>query len=321
MGLVDVISLEQLQSLNGLVVLDFWADWSKPCGQMNTVFEQLASQHPTIIFGKVEAEKVPKVSEKYSVEAVPHFVFLNAGQVVDVLEGANPPELAKRITKHSQLKPASPTPSSVPAKVDLNTRLNALVNHAPVMLFMKGTPDAPKCGFSSKIVNILKNDSIKFSSFDILSDEEVRQGLKTFSNWPTFPQLYVQGKLVGGLDIVKEMQEQGELKAMIPAQPEDLNTRLTKLTNQAPVMLFMKGTPDAPQCGFSSKIVNILKEDGILFESFNILSNEEVRQGLKTFSNWPTFPQLYVKGKLVGGLDIVKEMHDQGELKEVVQGP
>ena len=85
------------------------------------------------------------------------------------------------------------------------------------MLFMKGNPAAPQCGFSSKIVNILNEAGVKFSTFDILSDEEVRQGLKKYSNWPTYPQLYVKAKLIGGLDIVKEMHEGGELKDIIPA--------------------------------------------------------------------------------------------------------
>lgn len=70
---------------------------------------------------------------------------------------------------------------------------------------MKGTPQEPKCGFSKKTVKLLRDHQIAFSSFDILSDEQVRQGLKKFSNWPTYPQLYVKGKLVGGLDILNEM--------------------------------------------------------------------------------------------------------------------
>lgn len=80
-------------------------------------------------------------------------------------------------------------------------------------------------------------------------------------------------------------------------------------------MLFMKGTPDKPRCGFSTKVVNALREEGIDFGSFNILEDEEVRQGLKTYSNWPTFPQLYYKGELLGGCDIVMEMKANGELK------
>ncbi|KAI3931686.1 hypothetical protein MKW92_037834 [Papaver armeniacum] len=83
-------------------------------------------------------------------------------------------------------------------------------------------------------------------------------------------------------------------------------------------MLFMKGTPNEPRCGFSSKVVNALKEDGVNFGSFDILTNEEVRQGLKTYSNWPTFPQLYYKGELIGGCDIVLELHGSGELKSTL---
>ncbi|EME49019.1 hypothetical protein DOTSEDRAFT_67904 [Dothistroma septosporum NZE10] len=88
---------------------------------------------------------------------------------------------------------------------------------------------------------------------------------------------------------------------------EDLNQRLSELVKAAPVMLFMKGTPSAPQCGFSRQTVSILRERGVRYGFFNILADDEVRQGLKEFSEWPTFPQVYVGGELVGGLDILKE--------------
>ncbi|KAJ4296210.1 glutaredoxin [Kalmusia sp. IMI 367209] len=88
---------------------------------------------------------------------------------------------------------------------------------------------------------------------------------------------------------------------------EELNKRLGELVKAAPVMLFMKGTPSAPQCGFSRQTVALLREKGIRYGFFNILADDEVRQGLKEYSEWPTFPQLYVEGELVGGLDIVRE--------------
>lgn len=90
-----------------------------------------------------------------------------------------------------------------------------------------------------------------------------------------------------------------------PATQEELNSRLSELVKAAPVMLFMKGTPSAPQCGFSRQTVSILREKGVRYGFFNILADDDVRQGLKTFSEWPTFPQVYVGGELVGGLDIV----------------
>jgi len=80
------------------------------------------------------------------------------------------------------------------------------------------------------------------------------------------------------------------------------------------VLLFMKGTPVFPQCGFSAAVVQILSELGVKFKAVDVLKDPEVRQGVKEFSNWPTIPQLYVKGEFVGGCDIVKEMFEQGEL-------
>ncbi|MDI2090258.1 Grx4 family monothiol glutaredoxin [Commensalibacter oyaizuii] len=89
--------------------------------------------------------------------------------------------------------------------------------------------------------------------------------------------------------------------------------------NSNPVVLFMKGTADFPSCGFSAKVVHILSDLGVSFKDVNILEDDGLRQGLKEFSNWPTFPQLYVKGELVGGCDIVREMFASGELAELMK--
>ena len=98
-----------------------------------------------------------------------------------------------------------------------------------------------------------------------------------------------------------------------------LRTRLESLINGHKVMLFMKGTKHFPACGFSNAVVQILGKEGVPFETFNILSDADVRQGLKDYSSWPTYPQLYVDGKFVGGCDIVTEMHQNGELATVLK--
>ena len=97
---------------------------------------------------------------------------------------------------------------------------------------------------------------------------------------------------------------------------ETINNLIKNEIGQNDVCLFMKGTPDAPQCGFSMAISNMLKILEVNFKSINILENEEVRQGIKEFSDWPTIPQLYIKGEFVGGCDIVKEMYESGELQK-----
>ncbi|CAI5993670.1 unnamed protein product [Closterium sp. NIES-64] len=374
---------------------------------------------------------------------------------------------------------------------DLKARIEALLASHPVLLFMKGTPSAPRCGFSSKVVSVLEKDlgsaaAGAYGSFDILQDEEVRQGLKVYSDWPTFPQLYCKGELVGGCDIVLQMHESGELKEVFAEKgvlggagkgdapgavtaaaaaadgqvdgAKGLQERLKALLSSSPTMLFMKGTPEEPRCGFSRKVVDALQSDmdsshvsfllphglssrpclafpghtgvaavwvqpqgggcthvrryflwqfdiltdeaeprcgfsrkvvdavksdmdsshvspplppffpplfppsspplpplfpmacphglallsqgtpeeprcgfsrkvvdaltseGISFGSFDILTDEAVRQGLKELSNWPTYPQVYHKGELIGGCDIVLEMKANGELKAELGG-
>lgn len=300
-----------------LTVVHFQAAWAPQCGQMNEVMAELAKKHTHTTFVKLEAEAVPEVSEKYEIASVPTFLFFKGGEKVDRLDGAHAPELTKKVERLAVSgSPGGAAESCVP---DLNQRLKKLINAAPCMLFMKGSAQEPRCGFSKQIVALLKEQGIQFSSFDILSDEEVRQGLKTFSNWPTYPQLYANGELVGGLDIVKEMAESGELGNTCP-KAVTLEHRLKAAINRNPVMLFMKGNKEAAKCGFSRQILEILNSTGLDYETFDILQDEEVRQGLKAYSNWPTYPQLYVKGELVGGLDIVKEMKESGDLVSVLKG-
>jgi monothiol glutaredoxin len=90
-------------------------------------------------------------------------------------------------------------------------RIQGYVAADPVVLFMKGTPVFPQCGFSAQVVQVLSHMGVKFKAYDVLVDDELRQGIKEFSNWPTIPQLYVKGELVGGCDIVREMYQSGEL--------------------------------------------------------------------------------------------------------------
>ena len=100
---------------------------------------------------------------------------------------------------------------------------------------------------------------------------------------------------------------------------DTIKQEIQEMIASSKAFLFMKGTPDEPQCGFSFQVVKILKELGVQFNACNILEDSELRQAVKEFSNWPTYPQLYVNSKLVGGCDIVLQLHESGELKSVLQ--
>jgi len=99
--------------------------------------------------------------------------------------------------------------------MEIKEKIKNLIDSNAVCLFMKGTPDNPQCGFSMAVSNVLKHLKVNFNSVNVLDDENLRQGIKDFSDWPTIPQLYVKGEFVGGCDIVKEMFEKGELKSLL----------------------------------------------------------------------------------------------------------
>ncbi|KAK9866347.1 hypothetical protein WJX84_008912 [Apatococcus fuscideae] len=275
-------------------VVHFWAPWSEPVQAHGHRLGQLAKDNPQAAFLRVEAEEV------------------------------------LMCRKHAKLHLCLTSPSSRQASCFTASQLcgqglssaaaaEQLTHAAPVILFMKGDRNQPRCGFSSR-------------------------GLKEFSDWPTYPQLYVDGELLGGSDIIEEMQASGELASTLQevirrgtpstagtvapaaaanghaaaAETQPLQQRLQQLVSRQPVMLFMKGTPQAPRCGFSAKVVKSLQEIHQPFGTFDILSDEAVRQGLKEFSHWPTYPQMYVGGELLGGCDIILEMAQSGELQSSI---
>ena len=148
---------------------------------------------------QIEAEELPEIAETFEVSAVPFFVLAKDSKILTRISGANPASLTNALslyTSTAQLPtpqkttaPASIAAPEEPQTEDLTERLAKLVKAAPVMLFMKGTPSAPQCGFSQKIVGILREKNVRYGFFNILADEDVRQGLKKFSDWPTYASL------------------------------------------------------------------------------------------------------------------------------------
>nr|ACO15624.1 Glutaredoxin-3 [Caligus clemensi] len=316
MSITDIKSAQEFDKViqeDHVSLIHFWVPWARECPTMNDVIEELAKEEPRSRIYRLEAEEVKDIPSKYNVHAVPTFLFFRRGQMLEQINGAHP---VKVVTALKSLldTPSDALPVRQVNQEDIHKRCKKLIHSNPVMLFMKGNPENPKCKFSRATIEIMNTyTNTKYSTFDILMDESIRQGLKEYSKWPTYPQLYINGDLVGGIDIIKEMHKEGELEAILPKK-KDLDTRLKELTNQSPVVVFMKGEPNHPKCGFSGQLIAILSPLNIDFTTFNILEDEEVRQGLKTFSNWPTYPQVYAKGEFIGGLDIIKELQENPEL-------
>jgi len=219
------------KDLERLSLINFWAPWAEPCKQMNEVTLECAKKYPSLLVLQVDAEDQTDISESFEVESVPTFVVLRGHTLLGRVAGADADALTALLSKHTST-PSSVAPQShtekapapaetekaeekVETQEELDSRLRGLMNKSTVVLFMKGSPDEPRCGFSRKMVGLLRDHGTEFTHFDILSDESVRSGLKVLNDWPTFPQLIIKGEFVGGLDIVQEMVENGEYKELL----------------------------------------------------------------------------------------------------------
>lgn len=220
MSVAVALSLDEVlesskASPSQLQLINFWSAWAEPCVAMNEVFAALSATHPGCKFWEVDPEVVADAALHFMVEAVPTFVFIRGGQEVARVNGAQADLL---VGKTEELLAAPGTTNK--GQDTLTARLLKLINCHPFMIFIKGTPSMPRCGFTRQLLTILSEQQIEYDYFDILQDEEVRQALKEYSSWPTYPQIYFKGELVGGLDILKEMVESGQLKELVAASAQ-----------------------------------------------------------------------------------------------------
>jgi len=210
-----------------LIVVSFIAPWSENCNNTKDLTRELLSdpELKKVLFMELPAEDYPKLSLRYGIKSVPSVVFIKGEKEVERLVGGDVRNYASLVT---QLANDGATVEGIPTRsvegkvkvkealhVSMEDRLKALINQADVMVFMKGDPAQPRCGFSRQVVQLITEAGVPFKTFDILEDEDVRQALKDFSNWQTYPQIYVKGELIGGLDVIREMQEMGNLEGVL----------------------------------------------------------------------------------------------------------
>jgi len=216
--------LEQIIGKPALNVVHLKSDMFPACQLVSRLLSQLSTmpKYSEVVFTEVNAEDVQSFCITYKIMQVPTVLYFRNSKLVDRIDAYKPNEISDKISLHAKAidmdeqAPVIVNKTTAPdnntgTSISLEEKLKGIINREKVMLFMKGNPTTPRCGFSRKVVQILNDQNIQFGTFDILQDEEVRQGLKDYSNWQTYPQLYANGELVGGHDIIVEMSENGEL--------------------------------------------------------------------------------------------------------------
>ncbi|KAK7576122.1 hypothetical protein V9T40_012408 [Parthenolecanium corni] len=310
-----VSSVSGIESLSDdsskeVTVVLFYETSSEECEHMNEILEILSPRREfrNINFKKCSIKDGRDVFVKFNVNEVPSFLFIKNGNEIDRLVGADPASLNSKLRKYvKQL--------SNDDNVTYDLRSNSIV---------ACVDESGDAQLNKDLINILNNTKVKYHTIDVASDNAVKEKLISFSGSSSFPQLYIKGDFIGDLNTVKKYKASGELSVWVEAAAKNLDERrvqrLSSLINQADIMVFMKGDRNTPRCGFSRQLMEILKETNLPFDTFDILTDEDVRQSLKVYSNWPTYPQVYVKGELVGGLDIIKSLKEDGDLISTLQG-
>ena len=284
--LTEISNSTQLDSISS-GILYFYADFHDSHENMLLILNSILSNI------KIYSINAELVSTNYMINLVPSLIVLKNNIVIDRIDGTDAQQTISLIKKHSTSN-------------EFNLQL--LLNSHEILAFINGTPT--ECtGDSKKMVDLLSTLNARFATFNINSNESCFNQLKRFSS--SIPLLFLDGFLIGDLNEIVQFNQDGTLVKKL--RIISLNDRISSIIKSSRVLVFIKGTRTNPKCGFSRQICEILKNQDIEFETFDILEDEDVREGLKEYSSWPTFPQLYVDEEFMGGLDIVKEMVKSGQ--------
>lgn len=295
--------------LNQLVLLSF-IDENDQSLHLQEFFSELISSFPvTVLLVKVSAESAGLLS-LYSIQKVPTTVFLIGFTENSRIEGSSIPDL------FSQVELLTSKFSSIFETIrnEQYGKLLSIINQHRLVVFIEGTPASPKSRRSLKMRRIL--NGYEYAHFDLTTDQILAQWLQVYTATKSVPLYFIDGKLQGSVEELIEHTKTGELFKTLD---QDLNIRLGKITTSSKYMVAMMGSKEEPICGFSKRLIALLDTYNIDFDTFDISFDSEVCEGLKKFSNWPTYPQVYVEGELIGGYDICCQMHDDGSLRQALK--
>eukprot|EP00919_Chromeraceae_sp_WS-2016_P059788 GHVR01142098.1.p1 GENE.GHVR01142098.1~~GHVR01142098.1.p1 ORF type:complete len:227 (+),score=58.79 GHVR01142098.1:21-701(+) len=207
-----------------LTVVLFHTTWHPPAVHMVAVMKPMTEDFNNCNFYQIDGDKGSDLMKRLGVQSVPTVLLIKQGNEISRVEGHDPQRLVSLVRQHSISTNTNSNNKDVLNNVvpctidDVNKRIESIIKSHDNILFMKGSKSNPFCKFSRMMIELLSNQGVEYDTFDILTDEKVRQGLKEYSNWPTFPQLYVKGEFVGGVDVVRDMQTDGSFDQVFTAK-------------------------------------------------------------------------------------------------------
>jgi Grx4 family monothiol glutaredoxin len=226
------------------------------------------------------------------------------------VEGSNIPDLLSKTENHSSLF------SSIfeSLRNSYYSTLQVLINSSKLVVFTQ--EESSKSLRNRKIRRIL--NGYLYETIQVDKKKHLSDWLRVYSSSKTFPMVFLGGRFQGSIEEIMKNISTGDFST---AMGEDLNEKLSRIVKSSKYIVFMMGSKEEPICGYSKRLIALLDGYGIDFDTFDISFDGEVCEGLKKFSDWPTYPQVYVDGELIGGYDICNQMHNEGSLKQALGIP
>ena len=306
--------MEQLEAQKAsdrcLAVL-YWAEWHAPCSVLRDQMAEMAKVFPLVKFAWANADTAAELVDKLDVQQVPTLALFHPHKAApETIENPSPESLSE-IVEHQQEFYAKWFEEE---RKKAYREIEDLVTQQPqFFMFIKGTPEQPKCKFTRKLLELFAPHGYRYKSFDILKDERIRQWLKFYSSWPTFPQVFLAGKFVGGVDIVSELVEAGEFDAMVPQPAKRLAPadEFKELLAQHKVLAILEGSADSQSTPASQKLAGLLKACSVTYTALDVLHRSDLLKALLG-SQLPSVPCLFVEGQLLGDLARVEALAQAG---------
>ena len=310
----DILDAKKHNQPKAVVVL-CCASWYEPCGILKDgVFPELAKVNKHIVFSWIDCDQFLDLVDKHQVETAPTvLVFHTNTDDVEKLVNPSPEELSNKM---NELNEAYQSLSGIKLEIE------SVLNSSPMVAFIKGIPSEPKCKFTRRLLGHFKDLEIEnFKHFNILENQKIRSWLKVYSNWKTYPQVYINGEFVGGIDVVSELVEEGEFIDMVPDSCKKLppTDMFEQMLASFDVVVLIDGLPDKPNNDASKSLISTLNDNSIKYVTVDFSSLEsEVKEHIKSKYGVSESPHIFLKKTSFGNEETLSKVISSGKLDTTI---
>lgn len=279
---------------------------------------EMVRNYKHLAFAWIDCDKFEGF-DKYEVDTAPTvLIFHPQKSEIDRLVNPSPEQLNEAVDKENDYYK---NVIEIDEKERVFQNIEVIIGSAPIVAFIKGTPTEPKCKFTRRLLAHTNKYEVVFKSFNILEDQSIRQWLKVYSNWPTFPQVFINKKFIGGIDIIDELVEEGEFLDMIPKECKKLPPveRFDQIIATSDVVVLIKGSVDSPIGDESQSLINTINENSIKYVAVDYdMLEDEVKEHIEANYSVKEPPFIFVKNEPFGNEETLLESINEGKLETVI---